>query len=364
MTRQGPRDSRVATRPSMIILQPTCLCNLDCTYCYLPGRKSKNEMSLPVARAIAEGINPDWVESAPLELVWHGGEPLAIDPTLFEELLKSFIPLHNAGLVYHVIQTNATLITDEWCELFLKHDIDVGVSLDGPATLNHNRVDWRGKPALTRIMDGIAKLTEHDINFSVIAVIDQTAIDSIHQILDFLATLGPPSIALNLEEREGVNPHHGSPSLHEARTLWRDVFAWAGRNRSIRIREDDRLLSYLAAPPSTAAADVPHDPLPTVAWNGNVILLSPELLGIKPARYADFMAGNRFFEHGVLSTTETHHCHITTQALVTGFFDLTETASKDSMTLLEKLVTTKSSTLLALINPYRNPDNDVAPALK
>ncbi|MEO7194522.1 MAG: radical SAM protein [Pseudonocardiaceae bacterium] len=160
MTQKEPRDNRVAARPSMIILQPTSLCNLDCAYCYLPGRKSKKEMSLPVARAIAEGLHPDWMESAPLELVWHGGEPLTVGPALFEELLKPFAPLQNSGLVQHVIQTNATLITNEWCDLFLRHDVAVGVSFDGPSTLNHNRVDWQGKPTLTRIMHGITKLKE------------------------------------------------------------------------------------------------------------------------------------------------------------------------------------------------------------
>lgn len=371
MDQQELRDSWVATCPSMMILQPTSLCNLDCTYCYLPGRKSKSKMPLPVARAITEGINPDWVESAPLELVWHGGEPLAVGPTWFEELLKPFTALQNAGLVQHVIQTNATLITNEWCDLFLKHDVGVGVSFDGPSTLKQNRVDRRGKPAFTRIMKGIAKLAEREINFNVIAVIDQAAIDSVEQILDFLAALCPRSIALNLEEREGVNFHNGSPSPHEARALWRDVFAWARRNKGIPIREVDRLLSYLAAPPPTAAADVPHDPLPTVAWNGDVIMLSPELLGIKSPQYDDFIAGNvlseplhrilsrvcdlpyvqefqkgirrckqtcdffafcqggqagnRFFEHGAFSTTETHHCQITIQALVAGFADLAAT---------------------------------------
>jgi uncharacterized protein len=223
-------------------------------------------------------------------------------------------------------------------------------------------------------MNGLTKLTEHDIDFSVIAVVDQVAIDSIHQILDFLAALRPRSIALNLEEREGVNLHNGSPSPHEARTLWRDVFTWAARNRNVRIREVDWLLNYLAAPPSTAAADVPHDPLPTVAWNGDVVMLSPELLGMKSPRYTDFIAGNvlreplhrmvsrvcslpyvrefqtgirrckqtcdffafclggrtgnRFFEHDTFSTTETHHCQITVQALVTGFADLAETGGK------------------------------------
>lgn len=371
MVQHELRDIRVATRPSMIILQPTSLCNLDCAYCYLPGRKSKNEMSLPVARAIAEGINLDWVKLAPLELVWHGGEPLAIGPTLFEDLLRPFAPLQSSGLVRHVIQTNVTLITDEWCELFLKHDIDVGVSFDGPSTLNQNRVDWRGNPAFTRIMNGITKLIEREVDFTVLAVIDQAAIDNIEQILDFLAGLRPRSIALNLEEREGVNFHNGSPSSHEARAVWRDVFTWAGRNSVTRIREVDRLLSHLATPPATAAADVLHDPLPTVAWNGDVIMLSPELLGMRSPQYADFIAGNvlseplhrmlsrvcdlpyvqefqtgvrrceqtcnffdfcqggqagnRFFEHGVFSSTETHHCQITIQALVTGFADLDST---------------------------------------
>jgi uncharacterized protein len=136
-------------------------------------------MSLPVAPAIAEGISPDWADSKPLELVWHGGEPLAVGPALFEELLKPFARLQKAGLVQHVIQTNATLIADEWCDLFLKHGVEVGVSFDGPSTLIQNRVDWQGRPAFARIMNGITKLVECEISFNVLAVIDQAAVDSI-----------------------------------------------------------------------------------------------------------------------------------------------------------------------------------------
>lgn len=53
----------LASEPTSLILQPTSLCNLDCTYCYLPARKLKRDMSPAVAEAIAPGIPAEWPSS-------------------------------------------------------------------------------------------------------------------------------------------------------------------------------------------------------------------------------------------------------------------------------------------------------------
>jgi uncharacterized protein len=67
------------------------------------------------------------------------------------------------------------------------------------------------------------------------------------------------------------------------------------------VREVESLLEYLALDATFRGADAKHDPIPTVAWNGDVVLLSPELLGAHSARYGDFIAGN------VLSTPTTSY---------------------------------------------------------
>src|SRR5690349_24998824 len=96
--------------PSYVIMQPTTLCNLDCSYCYLPHRAIDRRMPVAVARSVAETVNT-WAAQAPrFSVVWHGGEPLAAGRAHLADLLEPF-----AGVEHH-IQTNATLIDDAWCE--------------------------------------------------------------------------------------------------------------------------------------------------------------------------------------------------------------------------------------------------------
>jgi hypothetical protein len=65
----------LTSHPETIIVQPTSLCPLACTYCYLPQRHLTQNMSPSVTAAVAAGIEPDW---PPVEIVWHGGEPLRL----------------------------------------------------------------------------------------------------------------------------------------------------------------------------------------------------------------------------------------------------------------------------------------------
>jgi uncharacterized protein len=133
----------IARQFHTLVPQPTTFCNLDCTYCYLPDRRSRRLMSVPVATACARSI--EWQDgSHPVSVVWHGGEPTAT----FGELLAPFEHLRRTGQVRHEIQTNATLINQRWCDLFAAHKFEIGVSIDGPGTLNGNRLD---RPSTRRV---------------------------------------------------------------------------------------------------------------------------------------------------------------------------------------------------------------------
>jgi len=362
------RHGWFAAEPAAIIMQPTTLCNVDCAYCYLPARNRKRDMTPEVARAVASSIPDRWPSSGRLEIVWHGGEPLTIGPNGLAVLLAPFEALRRAGRVRQVIQTNATLITDAWCDLFAEHDMAVGVSIDGPRAANRRRVDWRGREVFDRIVTGIEKLKEHGIPFTVIAVVSQDTTGDAYEMLDFIAGLGCPHVGINMEEKEGVNTHRSTPGIGQARRFWRDTFRWSRDHPAMAVREVERLLAFLVLDRDQRAADTEHDLIPTVGWDGDVVLLSPELLGVHAPRYDDFIggnvltdplpailktapglsyvrefqagiskckatcdffaycqgshAGNRFFEHGWFNVTETEHCRTSTQALVLALHDI------------------------------------------
>lgn len=355
----------LTSQPDTIILQPTSLCPLACTYCYLPERHLKQDMTPAVAAAVAAGIEPDW---SPVEVVWHGGEPLAVGRTRFAELLESFESLRRAGRVQHKVQTGATLITDAWCELFERFEIGVGVSLDGPRTVNQHRVNRAGRATFDRIVAGIETLKRHDLPFIVLAVVSQDGTGRVHEVLDFLRELGARWVGFNIEAKEGANAHSDTPPMDQALRFWRDTFLWCQQNRDVTVREVDKLLGFVGLESASRAADARHDLIPTVGWNGDVVLLSPELLGVRDDHYRDFVAGNvladslativecaadlayvqefmvglerckakceffaycqgahagdRYFEHGTFTATETEHCKTSVQAPVLALAEL------------------------------------------
>ncbi|MEU8195299.1 cyclophane-forming radical SAM peptide maturase AmcB [Microbispora amethystogenes] len=353
--------------PQTLVLQPTPLCNLDCSYCYLPNRKLNRQMPADVLHAVAASAEELTAHGGQVDIVWHGGEPLTIGVSQFVAMLAPFEELRQQRRIRHQVQTNATLITDRWCEALTRYDVQVGVSIDGPATLNDRRIDLRGQPAFTRIMRGIRDLHRHGIPFSIIAVVGPEAIRQPEALLDFLMRLGPQSIGLNIEELEGANTAAPPINFERAEEFWARVLAWSIQPGHLPVlREMQRVAEYLRL-----IRDGRHqrwdrrriDPIPTVAWNGDVVVLSPELAGIEDAAYGNFLAGNvlrqsipamlvgahrlryvreymaglracraecafwdfcrgaqagnRYFENGGFATTETAYCRLTRQALIT-----------------------------------------------
>ncbi|MFJ2670430.1 cyclophane-forming radical SAM peptide maturase AmcB [Streptomyces sp. NPDC087525] len=374
-SRPSPWRARYEQRfaaPQTVVVQPTTWCNLDCRYCYLPFRRLKHQMLPEVAETLAEAVTQFEDSGHPIGIVWHGGEPLAVGQRKFAVLLAPFEALRRAGRVRHYVQTNATLISDTWCDLLAAYDIQVGVSIDGPAVVNAERVDLRGKPAFDRILRGITKLYDHGIPFSVISVVGVTGITMPEELLEFLATLGCHSVGFNIEEFEGVNTERQQPTPVQAEEFWQRTITWTREHGAApAVREVERLAEYLRLTRSGQRAEWGRrrlDPIPTVSWKGDVVLLSPELAGTTAAEYGDFAAGNildrplseilrnahrlryvrefltgldrceaeceffdfcrgaqaanRYFENGSLTTTETNYCRVSRQALVTALATL------------------------------------------
>ncbi|MGP3980571.1 radical SAM protein [Streptomyces sp. KR80] len=364
---------RIAARPQTLVLQPTSFCNLDCRYCYLPARDQKNHMTVEVASAVAHSAADliDAKAGQPLGVVWHAGEPLALGIRRFTELVAPFEQLRKARLLRHYVQTNATLLTDAWCDILSAYGFRVGVSIDGPATLATQRVDRHGRSAFARIMKGIQRLRERNIAFSVIAVVSQQSIDQPEALLDFFADLGCDTVGLNIEETEGINTNRQPPSRDQAIEFWQHAIAWKRRHPGgPAIRELDRLGDYLRTvrsghrdqwdarrldpiPTISAAGEVgcsrPSWPAPPTrptttsgpetyasspsppCWSARIDCAtygnsSPAWTSARPPASSSTSAGerrqaNRYFENGSLATTETNYCRVSQQALVMALSD-------------------------------------------
>src|SRR5262249_42638893 len=111
--------------------------------------------------------------------------------------------------VVHRIQTNATLIDQEWCDLFAKGGIQVGVSLDGPEDLNDSqRVDRRGKGTFAAAWRGLQLLKANSIPFFLLAVLTEASLDRAEEIWRLIRESGATSIGFNMESV--LNAHSDS----------------------------------------------------------------------------------------------------------------------------------------------------------
>jgi uncharacterized protein len=224
---------------SSVIMQPTTLCNLNCSYCYLPDRRHVHRMSPAVAQKVAASIAP-WTDRTTVEVCWHGGEPLTAGRPYLERPMDHF-----AGLdVMHGVQTNATLIDEEWADFLAKRGVRVGVSIDGPLEDNQQRADWAGRSAFARIIRGIRLLVTREIIVSVIAVVSNPTPERARKLYTFVAELGATWLGVNIEEMEGSNKRRTAPPESQVTDFWAALIEIWHANPTVQLREADRALSY------------------------------------------------------------------------------------------------------------------------
>ncbi|WAS91517.1 cyclophane-forming radical SAM peptide maturase AmcB [Nannocystis punicea] len=279
----------LASSASLVLMLPTTLCNLDCTYCYLPERSVSRRMSPTVADAVAATVRR-WSALHPVTLLWHGGEPLAAGRAHVRGLMDRF-PAGPA--VRHAVQTNGTLIDEGWCELFAERSVDVGVSLDGPGPNNRARVDLRGQNSVDRTLRGVALLRRYGVPFSVIAVVSDPSAARAVLLYEWAAELGAHTLGVNFCERKGV--HRGDSGEAHAVEFWAALAARWKIDRRLKVRELSHAFGYFAdelAGLAQARAERSINPMPMVTWDGEVVPMSPDLAGFASPRLGAFTVGN------------------------------------------------------------------------
>lgn len=179
-------------------------CNLDCRYCFY-NRQTREKKIMPLEvleRVIKEvcGYNPgDGI------FVWHGGEPLLAGVEFYKrafELQEKY--KKPTQKIFNSIQTNGTLINEEWGKIFKQYGVIVGISLDGPSDLHDkHRIFSNGVGSFKRVIQGIEFLRGAGIEFFVISVVTKEAIEIPEAVFDFLTSQQPmwinfvPSLAVS-----------------------------------------------------------------------------------------------------------------------------------------------------------------------
>ena len=290
----------------LVVIQPTSFCNLDCDYCYLPDRQSKNRLSLDLIEPIFKEIFTSPFLNSDFSICWHAGEPLAVPISFYESAFKiieetSHQYNSNSCPFYHSVQTNATTINQAWCELFKKHCVHVGVSLDGPAFIHDtHRKTRRGLGSHAQTMRGISFLQKNDIYFSIIAVLTEDSLDYPDEMFKFFKDNGINDVAFNMEETEGINQHSsldkaGIEKRYRAfmERFWDLVSQSNANNEEFKVREFETICGIIYDGDRLEHTDM-NQPFAIVSIDhqGNFSTFDPELLAVKTEQYGNFIFGN------------------------------------------------------------------------
>lgn len=166
-------------KPLYVMLKPAgAHCNLACKYCYYLEKTKLYPTAQRhlMSDEMLEQFTREYIEAQTMNQVlftWHGGEPLLRSIDFYRKALSLQQKYAGGRRIDNVIQTNGTLLTDEWCEFFAQNHWLVGISIDGQQPdHDHYRLTAAGKPSWKKVMQGIKLLKKHGVEWNAMAVVN------------------------------------------------------------------------------------------------------------------------------------------------------------------------------------------------
>ena len=171
--------SKTAELPGFHLLaKPTgALCNLGCKYCFFLSKKDLYpDSSFRMTDELLENYIRQYIEAqkAPLATIaWQGGEPTLMGLDFFRKSVQYEQKFRRPNMIIqNTMQTNGTLLDDEWCEFFRENNFLIGLSLDGPRELHDAyRVDKTGRPTFDRVMRAAKLLRRHKVDYNILTTV-------------------------------------------------------------------------------------------------------------------------------------------------------------------------------------------------
>jgi len=183
-----------APRAFHVMAKPTgAVCNLDCEYCFFLSKEqlypgSPFRMTDQVQEAYLRQLLEAHRGVPEVVVAWQGGEPTMMGLDFFRrsvELVRQFA--QPGQQVLHTLQTNGTLLSDEWGEFLKANEFLVGISIDGPRAMHDAyRVDKGGKPTFDRVIRGLDVLKAHAVDWNVLTTVHAVNGDHGRQVYRFL----------------------------------------------------------------------------------------------------------------------------------------------------------------------------------
>jgi uncharacterized protein len=188
MIKPGTLPSRIH-----VLAKPTgAACNLACAYCFFLDKEllypdSPFRMSDEVLEAYIRQL----IEAhggKQVTVAWQGGEPTLMGVDFYRRAIEYQKKHARPEMVFeNTMQTNGTLLDDEWCEFFKENDYLIGISIDGPRRLHDTyRLDKGGKPTFDKVMRGLKLLQKHGVEHNILVAVNRTNADHPLEVYRFL----------------------------------------------------------------------------------------------------------------------------------------------------------------------------------
>lgn len=205
-------------RPLYVMLKPAgSLCNLRCKYCYYLEKNAlyTEQKNHVISDEMLDKFIREYIEaqtSPDVLFCWHGGETLMRPISFYRRAIELQRKYARGRRIDNTIQTNATMLTDEWCEFFRENNFLVGVSIDGPQEFHDEyRRTATGKPTFHKVMQGIRLLNKHNVEWNALAVVNDFNADYPLEFYNFFKDIGchyiqfTPIVERRIERNDGLS---------------------------------------------------------------------------------------------------------------------------------------------------------------
>ena len=230
-----------ASREFQVFVKPIgALCNLDCQYCYYLKKEHlypKGE-TFQMSDVTLEDYIVQHIDASPEAVIrfsWHGGEPTLLGLNYFRKIValqRKHRPPNRS--IVNGIQTNGTLLDEEWCRFFAREGFAVGLSLDGPPEMHDMyRVTKDQKPTHEQTMHGYKLLQKHGVYTDILCVVNAHNVQFPLQVYRFFKQLNAQYITflpLVEPDNKGGVSHNSVPAEAWGKFLCTVFDEWTDRD--------------------------------------------------------------------------------------------------------------------------------------
>ena len=185
-------NNNIPSRIHVLAKPSGATCNLACSYCFFLDKELLYPNSnFRMSDDVLENYIQQLIEthrSNQVTVAWQGGEPTLMGVDFYRKAIAYQEKFRRPGMTFeNTMQTNGTLLDDEWCQFFKENNYLIGLSLDGPRHLHDaHRVDKGGAPTFDKVMRGLRLLQKHGVEYNILVTVNRITGDYPKEIYRFL----------------------------------------------------------------------------------------------------------------------------------------------------------------------------------